>query len=220
MPIAPVQHSKSSRPITPSLKHRLNKAKKSSATVRHSKNRPASIEIISDENAAETPIPTKVPLPTPVLCRYLLTAHTEVGIQTVYCQTESVVLGLWSAKQYFDESTIRVQKAANERGIEPVLQSSTATIYNKSMKPAEYLTCDVNDCKEWSTVEDVIEHLSQSLSKSIRVDLVVKFSANQPEKEIEDVEEIDAMENDTPKVRQVVCAHARLLTCRLLRWFY
>src|SRR5437667_11045912 len=63
----------------------------------------------------------------------------------------------------------------NERGIEPVLQSSTATIYSKAMKPAEYITNDVNKPRDWSYVESVVNHLTKSLSKGIRVDLVIKY---------------------------------------------
>ena len=222
MPTAPVQRSKSFRPVKPSLKLRLNEPTKSTGT----KKRRASMEITSNE---EGPKPAKVQrftASTPTLMKYLLTARTDVGIQTVYRETESVTLGVWSAKRYFDESTIRIQKAANQRAIDPVFQSSTATIYNKSMKPSEYLTCDVNEWNEWRKVEDIVEHLSQSQSKSIRVDLIIKYDAKQLTMDDSEVEVVDVMElaeNETSsgkRVRQVVRARKCLLTFRLLRTFY
>ena len=186
--------------------------------VKKAKHQPATAEIISDDEQPETPVSTKKPPPPPVIGEYLLTVRTYVSIQTVYRESQSTIEGHWSARRYFDESKKKVETTANERGIEPVLESSTATIYSKSMKPADYVTNDVNEPKDWYNVESVVNHLAKSLSKGIRVDLVIKYRAKRLVKEFEDEEEMDVMEiaeEEAPlakRPRQVICAYYRLLT--------
>ena len=119
--------------------------------------------------------------------------------------------GLWSARHYFDESTKKVRAMANERGIEPVLQSSTATIYSKAMKPAEYITNDVNEPRDWSYVESVVNHLAKSLSKGICVDLVIKYGVKCVAEEVEDVDEVEAMEFIEEDVREGIHSRNNLI---------
>ena len=110
---------------------------------------------------------------------------------------------------------------ANERGIESVLQSSTATIYSKAMKPAEYITNDVNEPRDWSYMESVVNHLAKSLSKGIRVDLVIKYGVKCVTEKVEDVDEVEAMEfieedvRSAKRPRRVIHTCNPLLTCRL-----
>src|SRR5437667_1302660 len=146
MPPAPILRPKTSRLSTPSIKAHLNNEKMCSVPVQRTKRgkqRAASVEIVSDDEEPEIPISTKKLPPPPVLGEYLLTARTCVGIQPVYRESQSTMSGLWSARHYFDESTKKAGAMTNERGIEPVLQSSMATIYSKAMKPAEYITNEV-----------------------------------------------------------------------------
>ena len=174
MPNAPVSYPKPSRLRTQSIKARLNEDKTRSMTVQRvkkAKHQAMIAEIISDDEQVETSVSSKKPPLPPVIGEYLLTARTYVGIQMVYRESQSTMKGHQSARRYFDESIKKVETAANERGIEPVLQSSTATIYSKSMKPADYITNDVNKPKDWYNVESVVNHLAKSLSKGIRADM-------------------------------------------------
>jgi len=216
MPNASIPRSKPSRTSIASVKARLNQEKQHCTTVQHqkkTKNRVPSVEVVSDdEESGIADVPKrKATALTPV--EYLLAACTFVGIQSVYRESMSVCVGQWSARHYFKESTNRVENRANELGIEPVLHSSTATICSKSMKKADYITCDVNEADDWNKVESVVFHLAKSLSKGIRVDLVIKYNAKRTAKDIDDIEVADVEdsdETDAPKAkhsRKVVCAH-------------
>ena len=216
MPKALILRSKTSRMSTPSVKARLNQEKQRSINVQHektTKQRVPSVEIVSDNEQSEITVSTKRKPLSATSSEYLLTARTYVGIQSVYRESMSVRIGLWPAKRYFNESTNRVENTANERGIEPVLHSSTATICSKSMKQADYITCDVNEPEDWCKVESIVNHLAKSLSKGIRVDFVIKYNAKRPAKEVDDVEVVEMMELEENEVstakraRKVVRAH-------------
>jgi len=214
MPTSPLSRSKTSLLSTPSIKARLNNEKTRSVPVQRTKRgkqRAASVEIVSDDEEPEIPISTKKLPPPPVLGEYLLTARTCVGIQPVYRESQSTMSGLWSARHYFDESTKKAGAMTNERGIEPVLQSSTATIYSKAMKPAEYITNDVNEPRDWSYVESVVNHLAKSLSKGICVDLVIKYGVKCVAEEVEDVDEVEAMEFIEEDVREGIHSRNNLI---------
>ena len=138
------------------------------------------IEIPSDEDEVETPVSKRKTTPMPILGEYLLTAVTFIGIQSVHQVSKSMIEGLWSCKSYMEESALKVQKVSQDRGVDPVLKSSQAIIYSKSMKPKDYITNDVLEPLDWYDVESIMNHLARSLSKGIHVDFTIKYSVNTP----------------------------------------
>jgi len=138
------------------------------------------IKIPSDEDEVETPVSKRKMTPIPILGEYLLTAVTFISIQSVHCVSKSMIEGLWSCKSYMEESALKVQKVGQDRGVDPVLKSSQAIIYSKSMKPKDYITNDVLEPLDWYDVESIMNHLARSLSKGIHVDFTIKYSVNTP----------------------------------------
>ena len=213
MPAMPKARSKPSRTSLPSVKARSNQEKEHVQREKRAKEPVPITESESDNEMPDTSNPAKRKPSTPTPIEYLLTACTFVGKQSVYRESTSMRVGFWSAKRYLEESTIRVGNTANELGIEPVLHTSTATVCSKSMKQSDYITCDVNTSQDWYKVESVVTHLAKSLSKGIRVDLVIKYHAKQPAKDVDDADSMEVMEFDenagpTPKcLRKVARAH-------------
>jgi hypothetical protein len=160
------------------------------------------VVVISDDEPGEKEHETSIPrarrIPKPIVGEYLLNAKTLVGVQVVYRDSRSTIEGLWSCKRYFDESAHKVQKAGNDRAVDPVLLTSTATVYSKAMKLSEYITCDVHEPMDWFHVESIVNHLAKSLSKGIRVDFIMKYSARHIKDHSDDGKVSDSSEDENP----------------------
>ena len=198
---APPSRPRTSRSSIPSAKTRTNTrtthlvqasgAKKSTASTLNEQ------EEQTDETP-ETPAKKKKAPPMPILAEYVINAKTMLGVQAVHRDSKATVEGLWSCRRYFEESTLKVEKAANDRGVKPVLKSSIASIYSKSMKKEDYFRNEVNEPKDWNDVESLVNHLAKSLSKGIRVDFTIEYHARVVEPSPEEENELDLSDQDAP----------------------
>ena len=87
------------------------------------------------------------------------------------------MVGLWICQHYFEESTWKVEKVANNWGITTELIGSTASIRYKSIKPSNAIICDVFELKGWCEVESIVNHITKSKFNSIHADLKMKYSS-------------------------------------------
>ena len=93
---------------------------------------------------------------------------------------------------------MKVEKAANDRDVNPVLKSSMTSIYSKSMKKEDYFRNEVNEPKGRCNVESLVNHLAKSLSKGIRVDFTMEYHARVVEPSPEEENELDLSDQDAP----------------------
>jgi hypothetical protein len=91
---------------------------------------------------------------------------------------------------------LKIVEAIKARGVEPILKSSIAVIYSKSMKLVEYFSNEVNELDDWRNVESLVNHLAKSLSKSIRIDFTMEYHARVIKYVDEEGDESDSSEED------------------------
>ena len=195
----PISRDKNHRTRTPSLKVRSNEQNSrvtKVSRVKKAQPTPNMTEHDSTDEDSESAIPKPKVSVAYIPASYLIHAQTFLGVQRVYNETKATIECLWSATHYFQESARSLEKAANNRGVEPKLKSSIATISTKSMKPAEFIQNDVAEPKVWMDVESVVHHLATSGSKSIRVDFIMKYEA----KMINDDSDVEYMSEEGEKL--------------------
>src|SRR5438045_5539125 len=143
---APPSRPRTTRSSIPSAKGRANTITTPPVQASRTKKFTASTlneqEEQTDESP-ETPAKKKKAPPMPIIAEYVINAKTMLGVQAVHRDSKATVEGLWSCRRYFEESTLKVEKAANDRGVKPILKSSIASIYSKSMKTDDYFKNEV-----------------------------------------------------------------------------
>jgi len=198
---APKSRPKNAQATTSSLSVHLNQENAGSKTLKRVRQSDSDVVISENgpsEERAEPYVSKRKSASTPLIAEYLISAKTFVGIQVVHRDSLSTIEGFWSYRKYFEESERKVAQVAQERGIEPELKSSIATIHSKSMKKDDYVERDVVRAEDWFDVESVVHHLAKSLSKGIRVDLEIKYSYKHVNESLDEDNEVDLSEEDTP----------------------
>ncbi len=197
---APSSRPRTSHSNIPNIKAHSNARTTPPIQVNHAKK--STIIILNDqeEQTDETPeisIKKKKVSSMPILAEYVINTKTMLGVQAVHRDSKAIVEGLWSCRRYFEESTLKVEKAANDRGVKPILKNSIVSIYSKSMKKKDYFRNEVNEPKDWCDVESLVNHLAKSLSKGIRVDFIIEYDARIV-KSSEEENELDLSDEDAP----------------------
>ena len=198
---APNSRPKNVRTTTSSLRVHLNQENAGSKTLKRVRQSDSAVVISENgppEERTEPYVSKRKSASMPLIAEYLISAKTFVGIQVVHRDSLSTMEGFWSYKKYFEESECKVAQVSRERGIEPELKSSIATIHSKSMKKDDYVERDVFRAEDWFDVESVVHHLAKSLSKGIRVDLEIKYSYKHVNEHLDEDNEVDLSEEDTP----------------------
>ena len=131
-----------------------------------------------------------------ILAEYVINAKIMLEVQAVHHDFKAIVEGLWSCRRYFEESTLKVEKIANDHGVKPILKSSIISIYSKSMKKKDYFKNEVNESKDWSDVESLVNHLAKSLSKGIWVDFTIEYHARVVESSFSEENELNLSDED------------------------
>ena len=65
------------------------------------------------------------------------------------------------------------------------------------MKKEDYFKNEINEAKDWSDIESLVNHLAKSLSKNIQVDFIIEYHARIVESSSEE-NELNLSDEDAP----------------------
>src|SRR5947207_4187438 len=68
-----------------------------------------------------------------ILAEYVINMKIMLRVQAVHHDSKAIIEGLRFYRKYFEESTLKVEKIANDHDMKLILKSSIASIYSKSM---------------------------------------------------------------------------------------